>query len=175
MGLFGFGKKKKYLLEWQKVVMTDSPDRLITTEQQLRQISEQQASNDLRIIADCTKLLKETINADVFFSRLELLKETSKHLTLLEPYVNFTGASPSDALKEVFEHEQIAICYFIRRYYDYICDKVGKLKTEKAKQRQYGIFRDTLTAYFDKMNQDNIQYVQDTLSKLNIAETGENI
>ena len=46
--LFG-GNKKQRLLDWQKTVMDNSPDRLVMSEQQLRQVSIQQAQNDLRI------------------------------------------------------------------------------------------------------------------------------
>ena len=55
--LFG-GNKKQRLLDWQKIVMENSPDRLVMSEQQLRQVSIQQAQNDL------ARLYEEWENAE---------------------------------------------------------------------------------------------------------------
>ena len=75
-----FGKKKEELLIWQNLIMQDSPNKLVMTEKQLKQATEQQASNDLRIIQDCIRIISETVKPDIFFSRMDLLKETSKLL-----------------------------------------------------------------------------------------------
>ena len=84
--LFG-GSKKQRLLDWQKIVMENSPDRLVMSEQQLRQVSMQQAQNDLRIMNDCKNLVSTTVKPDVFFTRLNLLVERGEHLQRLEQYL----------------------------------------------------------------------------------------
>jgi len=160
MGLFGFNKKKEYLLEWQKIVLTDSPDKLIMTERQLKQTSEQQATNDLRIIQDCIKIISNTVKPDIFFSRMDLLKEKAIHLQTLEPYVNFSGASPTAAVNEIFDQEQDAIYELIGRCYNTAFEKAEKLKTEKGKKNQYQKFYDSLQPYADKMNNHNINYLK---------------
>lgn len=81
MGLFG--KSKKELLAWQKIVLYNSPDKLIMSEKQLKQISNQSAQNHIRIIQDCIKLIRHTTKPEVFFSRLELLKKTRKGISRL--------------------------------------------------------------------------------------------
>ncbi|MBQ1169497.1 MAG: hypothetical protein IIX49_01565 [Oscillospiraceae bacterium] len=101
MGLLGSllgGNKKQRLLDWQKIVMDNSPDRLVMSEQQLRQVSIQQAQNDLRIMNDCKNLVSTTVKPDVFFGRLNLLVERGEHLQRLEQYISFSGASPTAAL-----------------------------------------------------------------------------
>lgn len=119
-----------------------------------------QAENHMRIIQDCTKILSETVDPDTFFSRLDLLKEHSKQLVDLEPYVSFRGASPTAAFEEVIEKEQEAIYQFIIRYYNAIYDKAASYKTEKAKERQFQKFYDSLQPYYDRMDGKNINYIE---------------
>ena len=101
MGFLDFLKKnnarKEYLLQWQNVIMKDSPNELIMSEQQLKAFSQQQAANDLRIINDCGTLIETTVNPDVFFMRLNLLMEKTEHLVRLETFIKFIGEQPSDA------------------------------------------------------------------------------
>ncbi len=161
MGLFSkYKEKKQYLLEWQAVIMDDSPKKIIMTEQQLRQASDQRANNDIRIVQDCTKILSETVNPDVFFERFELLKEKAADLKVLEKYVKFKGATPTDALNEILVNEQEAIYDFIVRYYSATFDKAEKMKTERGKNNQFKKFYDSLEKYFDRMSQRNINYVK---------------
>ncbi len=157
MGLFG--KKKKELLEWQKIVMVDNPDELTLNQKQLQQISNQQAADDLRIIQDCIKIISETTNPDTFFMRLDLLKEKAAHLTLLGPYVKFTGSSPTAAAKEVVDQEQTAIYNFIIRYYSVVFDKAESLKTARGKKNQFQKFFDSLEKYLERMNESNLNYI----------------
>lgn len=158
MGLFG--KSKKELLVWQNLIIQDSPNRLIMPEKQLKQITEQQATNDLRIIQDCLKIISNTVKPDIFFSRLDLLKEKSKHLVLLEPYITFSGSSPTAAYEEILEKEQEAIYQFICRYFSATFEKAESLKTEKGKKNHYQKFFDNLQLYADRMNEHNLNYIE---------------
>lgn len=158
MGLFG--KSKKELLVWQNLILQDPPTKLIMSEKQLKQITEQQATNDLRIVQDCLKIISNTVKPDIFFSRLDLLKEKSKHLVLLEPYIAFSGASPTAAYEEVLEKEQEAIYQFICRYFSTTFEKAESLKTEKGKKNHYQKFFDSLQPYTDRMNEHNLNYIE---------------
>lgn len=155
-----FGKSKKELLAWQKIVLYNSPDKLIMSEKQLKQISYQTAQNHIRIIQDCIRLIRNTTNPEVFFSRLELLKKHGKALAALEPYIAYSGASPTAALEEVILREQEAIYNFIVRYYENVFDKAAALKTEKAKKRQFQKFYDSLQNYYDRIDERSIRYIE---------------
>jgi len=157
MGLFGKGKKE--LLEWQKIVIVNSPNKLIMNQKQLQQISNQQAADNLRIIQDCIKIISETTSPDTFFMRLDLLKEKAAHLSLLEPYVKFSGASPSAAANEIAEQEQEAIYNFIIRYYSAVSDKAKSLKTERGKRNQFQKFFDNIEKYSSRMDKRNLNYI----------------
>lgn len=157
-----FKKKedKEYLLEWQNTVMTDKNDKLYMTKNQLLPITQGQAQGDMEMIDDCVKFVNETKNPETFFSRLELLENTSIHLVSLEKYINFTGTTPSQALQEFYEQKQIAIKQFLIRYFISVSDKADKLKTERGKHNQFQKFYDSLVPYFDIMNDENKEYIE---------------
>ena len=168
MGLFGFfnkGKKAK-LLELQKIVVENSPDFLIMSESQLMDIAKEQAQNHLRIIGDCTKLLSSTIKPDVFFSRLDLLEKHSKHLMQFEPYINFSGALPSEGYNEFVANKNLCVRQFIARYSSAISDKAKTMKTERGRKNQYQKFYDELEPYFPVISIKNIEYVNLLYHKL---------
>lgn len=165
MGLFDFMKeksnaKKEYLLRWQKLLMPDSQDKLMMTEQQLKSITIQQAENTLRIIQDCVKLVDNTTNPDVFFMRLNLLVEKSKYLVSLEEYVTFSGASPTEALNEVVQNYYEAVNQFLIRYFSETFDKAEAMKTEKGRINKYQKFYDSLQEYYCYMSDGNIDYIE---------------
>lgn len=152
--------KGEHLLQWQNTIMKDSPNRLIMTEQQLKTATIQQAENDLRIINDCHKLLQSTKNPDVFFMRLNLLVEKSKHLCTLEKYVPLSGASPTAAYNEVVTNYHAAIQQFLIQYLSDTFDKAESMKTEKARIGKYQKFYDSLQEYYCYMNDENKNYIE---------------
>lgn len=165
MGLFDFIKeksnaKKEHLLRWQKLLMPDSQDKLIMTEQQLKAATVQQAENDLRIIRDSADLVEKTTKPDVFFMRLNLLVEKSKHLVSLEEYITFSGASPTALYNEVVNDYYEAINQFLIRYFSEIFDKAEAMKTEKGRIGKYQKFYDSLQEYYCYMNDENIDYIE---------------
>ncbi len=155
-----FGKKKEELLIWQNLIMQDSPNKLVMTEKQLKQTTEQQASNDLRIIQDCIRIISETVKPDIFFSRMDLLKEKSKRLIEFEKYIKFSGASPTNAFQEVLDNEQDAIYQFISRCFNVAFEKAESMKTEKGKMNQFQKFYDNLQPYMNRMDEKNRKYIE---------------
>lgn len=171
--LFGGNKKKEKLLSMQQVVMENSPDRLVMTEKQLNEAARQQAQNDLRIINDCLSLLSKTIKPDVFFSRLELLQRQGGHLMLLEPYVEFTGASPAAAYHEIVTKKDEAIMVFLERYYAAVHEKAQGMKTAKGRANQYTKFYDSLQEYYPKMSKAHITYIEECAQNKYLEETSK--
>lgn len=155
-----FNSKKSRLLEWQKLIIQDSPNKLIVSEKQLEKMTAQQTASCIKIINDCMDLLSTTNKPTVFFSRLDLLKENAKKLASYEKYIKFQGASPSLALQEVERNEQTAIHEFLVRYFNNILDKVESLKTEKAKRNQFQKFYESLLPYYNQMDKNNRDYVE---------------
>ncbi len=89
--MWPFGSKKKQeeqLIRWQKAVVQGSPDRLIMPEEKLRQLTQMQADNDIRIIKDSIRIIEGTKNPETRASRLSLLKQRREHLVLLDGFMD---------------------------------------------------------------------------------------
>lgn len=162
MGIFSrlFGNQNR-LLAWQKLVMPNSPDRLVFNEQQLAQWTAVITEQDFKIINDCLKIIQETVKPDVFFTRLELLKEKIAHLQMFEPYVKFQNVNPTQLSDTVRQKEQETISSFLDRYLDAVCRKANDMKSAKGKKNQYEKFYSSLQEYYPLMNDENIQYIEE--------------
>lgn len=79
----------KELLTLQKLVMDNSPDRLMFSEKELIKMAYFNAEVYLNIVYDSIELVNCTANPDVFFSRYELLEKNLYTLCLFEPYYYF--------------------------------------------------------------------------------------
>ena len=167
MGLFDFAMKnsnakKEHLLSWQRLVMPDSANKLIMTEQQLNATTMQQVGNDLRIIQDCVKLVDQTTKPDVFFMRLNLLREKLRHLVMLERYITFTisGKSPTAVYNDLIANYHEEVDKFLIRYFSETFDKAEAMKTEKGRIGKYQKFYDSLQEYYCYMSKENIDYIE---------------
>jgi len=161
MGLLDmFGKGKAELLELQKIVLDNSPDELILSKKKLIELARIHAENSLRIVHDCNNILQNTTKPDVFFERFQLMILHSSNLVILEKYIPFSGASPTDAFHVLMSEKQECINQFLIRYFCAVFDKAEKMKTDKGKLNQYQKFYDSLVPYFDEMDADNIDYVE---------------
>ncbi len=86
MKIFGFRKQKR-LLEWQKAVLANSPDKLMYTEEQLAKMTEPLIANDVRIITESMEIVANTQNKDTELSRKRLIAERAKHLEMLDAFM----------------------------------------------------------------------------------------
>lgn len=128
----------------------------------------------LRIAQDCTSICNSTKVPDVFFSRFNLLIDTTRNLASIERYVKFSGELPSSVLQRFSAAKQEAIGDFIERYYRETSRKIVELSTSAAKQKKAEAFQTTMHVYDNEMNSDNIKKVDakfTLLSKLATKQT----
>ncbi len=161
---------RKQLLEWQNIVTNNSSTKLVMSASQLKNSSMIQVNNDLRIIQDCVNLVNKTTDPDVYFSRYKLMLEKAEHLKLFEPYISFTGDSPSRSLEKLKTEEQQSINDFLHR----VVEKVDCLKTDSGKKNRYQKLYTDLTPYFDRMNTENIDYVETHFNSSECTEESTN-
>lgn len=152
-----FNNKKKRLLEWQQLLIPKST-KLILSEFQLKEMTNETVNNHLKIINDCCKILQTTVKPEVFFSRLNLLFVHTKAITVFEPYINFVSVNPSQALNKAIEEKQEVVFEFLKRYFSSVLDKIDTLKTEKSKLFQLQKFYDSLQKYQEYIDKKNIDY-----------------
>ena len=101
MGIFDFGKQKR-LLAWQKAVLSNSPDKLVCSEEQLKKMTEGLVANDVRIINESIQIISTTKSAETLKSRQKLLEERIHHLETLDPFVNHRYENLIAVAKKLF-------------------------------------------------------------------------
>ena len=156
MGIF---MTKNDLFQWQQLLMPNTP-KLVLNKQQLQAETKRQVAGKIKTIQDCIHLVNTTVKPDVFFKRHEMLKDKAYELTLFEPYISFSGKSPSESYLEILEKEPDTIFDFLERYFAVVEHKVATLKTNKAKQNQYLAFYASLQPYFIDMDEDIIESIE---------------
>lgn len=161
MGLFSSrSSNTAELLRLQKIVMKDSPDRLIMSESQLRSAAANLAKQELRICRDCAKIIETTTKPDVFFARWDLMRDKLRSLQKVEGYVSFKGGRPSEAFRKIVDRYYTTVQGLLIRSFTETWDKVETLKTTKSKLAKFQKLHDTLHEYYGRMNADNIDYVE---------------
>lgn len=160
MGLFG--KSKKELFEWQKLIMPDAT-KLVLTEQQLRAQTPVIANRHIQIAEDCRKLINSTAKPDTYFSRYDLLISELELLCKFQKFVKFSSQSPQANLNNVLKNKAYSTNALIDRYWDSVVKKAATLKTDTAKENQYSKFIDTMQKYNKNMSPENISHYKSKL------------
>lgn len=160
MGLFSFlsGKDAK-LLRLQKLLVKNSPNKLIMSEKQLMDTAQRTAKRYLEICNDSMRLIDTTIKPDVFFSRLDLLLKNLAALQELEQHISFSG-SPSKSLARIRAHKQEIIHDFLVRYHKSVVAQANAAKTPRGKESKYKKFEESLQPYYSGMNAQNLHFVK---------------
>ena len=156
MGLFG--KSKAQLLQWQQLVVENSPNKLVVSEKELQQLSQIKAQNSLRIVKDSAKIINETTDPETVFSRYNLLLNHSYNLAQLSNYVKFSGANPNSLLQQAQAQKQMEIKNMLVRCWDNAVLKAEKLQTPTSKKKRYTKLCEILEKYDNEMNEENKAY-----------------
>lgn len=166
-------KSKKELLALQKLVVENSPNKLVFSEEQLIKMAYPQAQRYLTIVNESVSLVNNTVKPDVFFSRYELIEENLGILSLFEPYIKFKGNKPSAELDKLQIYKQEQTLIFLARYFSDTKKQAGNMKTDKGKLNKYEKFYQSLQPYYNLMNSENIDYIE-TNYKSATFKTNEN-
>ena len=158
--IFYIYKKRGELLEWQRLIMQDSPNKLILSESQLKKITIETAQRELQIANDCVKILQTSKKPDVFFSRLALFVEILSKLVSYEKYIKFSGAAPSKVFATYADDYDELIHQFLFRYFQNTVELADRMKTEKGKFNKFKNFRDSLQPYYASLNEKHIEYIE---------------
>ena len=146
---------KNDLLEWQKLVIYNSPNYLVYNSLQLYEYSKPVVYRNLEILNDSTRLVNSTSNPETFFERLNLLYEKLYFLAKLEPYCNLFTGSPINELTKLCSQEDYLIRAFIDRYFYNVSAKASKLKSVRGKINAFQTFYDILDSHNKQLSNDN--------------------
>lgn len=121
-------------------------DKEIKRKQKEKEEAALKARQWLKIVQDCAKLVNETVNPEVFFSRYRLMLENLKKLVGLEKTGVFSKSKemPSTALSRMEKQFTAATNDFLDRSFADAKAKADALKTETGKAN-------TMQRYFEKI------------------------
>lgn len=151
------------LLQFQQILLDDSPSELIMSETEIQIVTRQQIENDSRIMEESYKIIDETKNPDTFFSRLDLFLERLQHIALFDPLLD---TNFSKTLKELEDDLQDIINDFLERYWIDIYDNAQKLKTDSGRKKRLQKYYDTLQPYFNRLNEKNMEFIKNKMEIL---------
>lgn len=162
------------LLYLQKLIVYNSPDKLVCSAEQLIKSAYPVIQRDLEICRDCTELINSTANPEVFFPRWDLLYETVLFLLKLEPFISFTTGTPSQTLVDLCQSENRSCKDFIERFYQKIAGMTNHLKTAKGKTDKIKTFFEQLEPFFYRITKENYQYIISLYSEaVSAVENGQ--
>jgi len=163
MGLF----TPQWKIDAQNLVMRTNYKKLVVSDQQLLRALNMFVDGNMKVISDCTRLINETVNPDVFFSRLDTLFERVQLLCSLESINGslFTQ-SPTDQLRIVRQKLPQTFDDLINRCWLDAQNKACSLKTSSAKQARFDKLFLSLDLYRTRMNPQNIDLITNLKSKV---------
>lgn len=108
----------------------------------------------LKIVDDCVRLVNNTKNPDVYFSRYDLLIEK---LTLLSEmrFVKFSGDSPKRSLQKVLDIKERNCNDFIIRYYESLKTDILTAKRSDTRMRKATEFYAKMYGYYNYISMEN--------------------
>lgn len=148
---------KSDLIRWQNLVLHSDCSQLSLNLAQLRNASDLIVDDNLRILNDSLKLIKETSNPEVYFKRIDLIIECYNNLADLEEFYP-TGIEPVSKIQNF--NESSLLHDFIQRYWFKTVSDAEKLKTEKAKNNRKEKAKQILYTYSDKIDLTNLEYIK---------------
>lgn len=124
------------------------------------------ASQWLRILNDCGKIFKSTYEPEIFFSRYDLMIETTTNLANAQKYITLNiDMSPNDLLREANAQKENETSEFIRRSYRRLLKDIEELKTIKGKTNRIDIYFAQFFSYSEKMFASNLSLLEDLRSE----------
>lgn len=127
---------------------------------------------EIDIVNDCARVMKTTVNPDVYFSRYELYMEKLTNIADAERHnrihLERGSESPAEKLKEMQNSVAENFNEFINRYWKSVNQKAKTMKTEKGKENQYRRFYDKLMEQKSSLPQECIENINSKIKRAGI-------
>lgn len=117
------------------------------------------AENLVRIVNDCTNILRKTKNPDTYISRYDFLIQVLQELSIYENRRTVQlSFSPSQVWVEMQNSFNQNIKELMDRCYFDCLHKISAMKTKGGKKGRIDALYDSFTAHMDRLTQENIEY-----------------
>ncbi len=146
------------LLALQNALMPESKSKkLLMTEQQLREMSDNRVKHHSEIINNSEEVIKRTLNPEIFFKHLNLFFDYKSELFALAPYISKLGYLYPQCIYIVHDRQKF-IKDFLVRYGEFFTEKTNNLTSADEICKLWQEFFDSLNRYSEEMILDNIHY-----------------
>ena len=153
-------------LELQKILIENSGNDLILSNDELYQMAYDRIENDFRIIDESQNIIEKTKDIDTFFMRSNLIVEKYKDICFFEPYMPFEGGTPSEAYVQALADREEDIKHFIYQHIAYLCEASENLSSESEKNMLYRDAYDAFKKRYDTISPENQARIETEFRKL---------
>ena len=140
----------------QSVLLPNYPNT--ATWKELASAAQISAPNWWEIVIDSSHLIEETVNAEVYFSRRDLIFDCLNKLCVAECVIEMP-LSAQDILELAKNEERKSEADFIDRSYTKMLEKAESLKTERGKRNRMINFYKSILKYKDKIYAENLEHL----------------
>ena len=157
--------KQDESIKLQNILIENSENDLILSNDELYQMAHDRIENDFRIIDESQNIIEKTKDINIFFTRSNLIVEKYKDVCLFEAYMPFAGGTPSEAYAQALSNRDDDTKHFIYQYIAYLVENTEELKTEE-KMIRYQKAYETFKTYYDTIGCENQIRIETEFKKL---------
>lgn len=153
-------------IELQKILIENSGNDLILSNDELYQMAHDRIENDFRIIDESQNIIEKTKDIETFFMKSNLIVEKYKDVCLFEPYMPFGGGTPSEAYAQALSNREEDTKHFIYQHIAYLCETSENLPSESEKSILYMDAYETFKKRYDTISPENQARIETEFRKL---------
>ena len=125
------------------------------------------SENLVRIVNDCSNILRKTKNPDTYIYRYDFLIQVLQELSIYEGRQTVKlSSSPRELWVNMESSFDKNMKGFIERCYQDCLEKISLMKTKQGKKRKIDEMYDAFTSHKDRLSQENISYYTDLCEQL---------
>lgn len=147
MGLFNFLKTTNPPQEWVDLIFEPGTPARNVSMAILQKSTQERVANCMRIMQDCTRLMKSSKNPDTFFTRYQLFDDQLYFLVCLEPFYQFKGWSPSKFREDSIAAREETVEPFLRVQFNEVWNVVRGNYSMRVKRNHLKKYMEMLDTY----------------------------
>lgn len=160
----GYFKEKKKLLKLQNLIFNSDSKKLDFSESVLRQLAQENCQKILTDIQPLLNSANHTTEPITFFNCFDEIIIKAEELIKYEPYILFSGDTPTESLKKIMDDEDTSVFCMMCRCANSFCDELQKRDYENEEQA-YLVFSKKFEKYVNRLSDKNIEFLKNSCKK----------
>ncbi|NMP36959.1 MAG: hypothetical protein GX051_02380 [Clostridiales bacterium] len=156
-------KPREYDREERITLQKIVAPRIPVTRKLLAQDVLVKATNDfiaknIRIGSTAAEIINTTDNPGLFFSRLQMIIESTEALVKVAPFWRFEGRQPQEQLDEINDKKDTIVFDFLDRSFDGMLEKLSKKKSGRGKQKIFDEYQSVIMTYSKLIGEQGVEH-----------------